>query len=133
MYVYAYESHRFHGYFDGDRKRRPQGAALDWGTQCSFLRNCGLTMWMQSPMQLLHPQFRRGTPIQSGSLRSSLSITIEVSVKPMRLVQKVVRVSCRKLGGNTTRFCVELNFLFARNHGQLLQRPKIAQWILNVW
>jgi hypothetical protein len=26
-----FESHRFHGYFDGDGKRRPQGASLDWG------------------------------------------------------------------------------------------------------
>jgi hypothetical protein len=26
-----YESHRFHGYFDGDGKRRHQGANLDWG------------------------------------------------------------------------------------------------------
>jgi hypothetical protein len=26
-----FESHRFHGYFDGDGKRRHQGANLDWG------------------------------------------------------------------------------------------------------
>lgn len=26
-----YESHRFHVYFDGDGKRRPRGACLDWG------------------------------------------------------------------------------------------------------
>jgi hypothetical protein len=26
-----YESHRFHGYFDGDGKRRPRGAGMDWG------------------------------------------------------------------------------------------------------
>lgn len=26
-----YESHRFHGYFDGDGRRRPRGANLDWG------------------------------------------------------------------------------------------------------
>jgi len=29
---FLYESHRFHGYFDGDGKRRPRGANLDWGT-----------------------------------------------------------------------------------------------------
>jgi hypothetical protein len=29
---YLYESHRFHGYFDGDGKRRPRGVSLDWGT-----------------------------------------------------------------------------------------------------
>jgi hypothetical protein len=28
---YLYESHRFHGYFDGDGKRRPRGVNLDWG------------------------------------------------------------------------------------------------------
>lgn len=29
---FLYESHRFHVYFDGDGKRRPRGANLDWGT-----------------------------------------------------------------------------------------------------
>lgn len=29
---FLYESHRFHGYFDGDGRRRPRGASLDWGT-----------------------------------------------------------------------------------------------------
>jgi len=28
---FLYESHRFHGYFDGDGQRRPRGACLDWG------------------------------------------------------------------------------------------------------
>lgn len=28
---FLYESHRFHTYFDGDGKRRPKGANLDWG------------------------------------------------------------------------------------------------------